>query len=506
MLRLSGSDLCGHEVVKAIRHGLPIALDIMQLEKVRKARELVEQLLLEGKPVYGINTGFGKLAETSISSDRVAELQRNLVLSHSCGVGPPLSEEIVKAMMVLRANALMKGHSGIRPEVIKLLIELVNQNVTPLIPSQGSVGASGDLVPLAHMSAVLIGEGQAFYKGQLYSGIEALERAGLAPVDLEAKEGLALINGTQAMTAQGVFALYDGDFLLKTADCASALTMEALGGIPASLDQRVHALRPHPGQMVAASNLRRILAGSKLVYGEQQERIQDAYSLRCIPQVHGASKEAYRYVEQVINVEINSVTDNPILFPEDEDVVSAGNFHGQPIALALDFLAIALAEIGNISERRVERMVNPQLSGLPPFLSEASGLNSGYMIVQYTAAALVSENKVLAHPASVDSIPTSANQEDHVSMGSISARKVLSILANVQSVIAIEILCGCQALEFKERKNLSPATKGIYELVRQHVPPLKKDRFLEPEIRTVRDLIASGTVLNTVENIIGSLE
>lgn len=506
MIKLNGANLTGHQVVKAIRQGLSITLDTVQLEKVSQARDLVEQLLRAGKPIYGINTGFGKLADTLISPSNVAELQRNLILSHSCGVGSPFSGEIVKVMMVLRANALMKGHSGIRPEVIRMLIELVKHNVIPYIPSQGSVGASGDLVPLAHMSAVLIGEGQAYYQDQLYPARKALERAGLTPLVLEAKEGLALINGTQAMTAQGVLALYDGEIVLKTADIASALTMEALCGIPHAFDGRVHALRPHQGQIAAAANLRKLLAGSELVYGTNHERIQDAYSLRCIPQVHGASKDTYRYVEQVLNTEINSVTDNPILFYDDEDVISAGNFHGQPIALALDFLGIALAELGNISERRIERLVNPQLSGLPPFLSEQSGLNSGYMIIQYTAASLVSENKVLAHPGSVDSIPTSANQEDHVSMGSISARKLHSILANVQNIVAIELLCACQGLEFRDRSQMSPVTQAVYMLIRKHVPALRNDRFLEPEIKTVRDLVLSGQILQTVEALIGSLE
>lgn len=505
MLKLSGSNLSSYDVAKAVRQGWIISLDTAQLEKVAKARELVLHLLAEGSPVYGINTGFGKLADTSISPESVAELQRNLILSHSCGVGEPFPGDVVKAMIILRANALMKGHSGIRPEVIRLLVELVNQNVIPVVPSQGSVGASGDLVPLAHMSAVLIGEGEAYYHDQRLPGAKALERAGLAPVVLEAKEGLALINGTQAMTAQAVLALYDGGLLLKTADIAAGLTMEALLGIPDAFDERVHALRAHPGQVAVAANMRRLLAGSGLVFGREHGRVQDAYSLRCIPQVHGASRDAYHYVEQVIDREINSVTDNPILFPEEGRVISAGNFHGQPVALALDFFGMALAEIGNISERRIERLVNPQLSGLPPFLTERSGLNSGYMIAQYTAAALVSENKVLAHPASVDSIPTSANQEDHVSMGSIAARKLGSILNNVHNVLAIEILCACQALEYRERAKLAPATKAVYELVRGVVPPLGQDRFLEPEIRAVRELIGSGQVLKAAASAVGEL-
>ncbi|HHY09893.1 MAG TPA: histidine ammonia-lyase [Firmicutes bacterium] len=506
MLILSGADLAGREIGTAIRKKLPVLLDKEQLKKVGQARRAVEELLAEGRPIYGINTGFGKLAESSISKKDVAALQRNLILSHSCGVGPPLALETVKAMMILRANALMKGHSGIRPQVIELLIDLVNKNVTPFIPSQGSVGASGDLVPLAHMSATLIGEGRAYFNDQLCSSAEALQKAGLKPVVLEAKEGLALINGTQYMTAHGILSLLDGETLLKSADAISALTMEALLGIPDSLDERVHALRAHPGQIACAANLRKILAGSELVYQKENKRIQDAYSIRCIPQVHGASKDAWHYVAQVLDREINSVTDNPILFPAAGDVISAGNFHGQPVALALDFLAMAYAEIANIAERRIERLVNPQLSGLPPFLTSESGLNSGYMIIQYTAASLVSENKVLAHPASVDSIPTSANQEDHVSMGSIAARKLGAILTNAVNVAAIELLCACQALEFRDKSKLAPATRALYELVRGHVAPLAADRFLEPEIKKAKELVSSGAVLAAVENITGKLE
>lgn len=506
MLILSGSNLSTGDLVQAVKDGRAVGLDQAQLEKVQKSRDFVEELLGAGRPIYGINTGFGKLAETSISSYKVEELQRNLILSHSCGVGPPLSSEIVKTMIILRANALMKGHSGVRPELIRALLDLVNHDLIPYIPGQGSVGASGDLVPLAHMAAVLIGEGKAYYGGRLVSGAEALELAGLAPVILQAKEGLALINGTQCMTACGALALHDGGIILKTADIIGALSMTALLGIPNSLDERVQRLRPHPGQIAAAENVRRILKGGGLEGGGGQKRVQDAYSLRCIPQVHGASRDAFCYADQVLQIEINSVTDNPLLFSQAGEVISAGNFHGQPVALALDFLGIALAELGNISERRIERLVNPQLSGLPPFLSEESGVNSGYMIAQYTAAALVSENKVLSHPASVDSIPTSANQEDHVSMGSIAARKLLSIVANVQNVLAIELLCACQALEFGGRSLLSPAAKEVFSLVRRDIPPLAADRFLEPEIKVARDLVVSGKVLEAVEKIIGNLQ
>lgn len=506
MLKLSGSNLSVRAVAEAVKNDLPITLDSGQLEKVAQARNFVEKLLIKGEPVYGINTGFGKLSETLISPKDVAGLQRNLILSHSCGVGAPLPQSIVKTMIILRANALMQGHSGIRGEVIESLIALVNNDVTPFVPSQGSVGASGDLVPLAHVAAVLIGEGQAYYKGDLLITAEALERAGLVPVVLQAKEGLALINGTQYMTAFGVHILSDSEYILKTADLISAITMEALEGIAHALDERIHVLRPHPGQITAARNLRRILTGSGLVHQQQRDRVQDAYSLRCIPQVHGASRDVFRYALDVLDTEINSVTDNPILFPEEGAVISAGNFHGQPVAFALDFLAIALAEMANIAERRIERLVNPHISGLPPFLSPASGLNSGYMIAQYTAAALVSENKVLAHPASVDSIPTSANQEDHVSMGSIAARKLHTVAANVQNVLAIELLCACQALEFRNRGKLAPATAAVYAFVRKHIPPLTDDRYLESEIREIRDLVVSGEILQVGENVVGELE
>ena len=506
MIYLNGVHLSIKDVIAVVRNDLQVALDPDQLELVKQSRRQVEKLVRRGDPIYGINTGFGKLADTSISPSNVEKLQRNLILSHSSGVGQSLSLEIVKAMMLLRANALMKGYSGIRAEVIQLLIDMVNRSVIPVVPAQGSVGASGDLVPLAHMSAVLIGEGQAFYNNQVMPGREALMEAGLEPVVLQSKEGLALINGTQNMTAHGVIGIYDAWILMKTADIAGALTMEALQALPNSIDERVHILRPHGGQMVSARNLRRILSGSKLVSSLSNHRVQDAYSLRCIPQVHGASRDVLQFVEKTIETEINSVTDNPIIFSHDGDVISAGNFHGQPVAFALDFLGITLGELGNISERRIERMVNPQLSGLPPFLVLDSGLNSGYMISQYTAAALVSENKILAHPASVDSIPTSANQEDHVSMGAIAARKMLRILTNVRNILSIEILCACQALEFCDRSKLASATSSVYGFIRKQVPPLTEDRCLEPEIRLVHDLIFSEEIVNIVEDCIGKID
>lgn len=505
MILLDGHHLTIAAVVQGVRQHEPLALDQRRLAAVEASRQLVEAVVEQGTAVYGINTGFGKLADVSISPESVAELQRNLILSHCTGVGEPAPQEISRAMLMLRANALMKGYSGVRPQLIQLLVELFNRGVTPVVPQQGSVGASGDLVPLAHMSAVLMGEGQAWVEGELLPGAEALARVNLTPISLEAKEGLALINGTQFMTAYGVLGVYDAEVLATTADIAAAVTLEALGALPDAFAEEVHCLRPHPGQLASAENVRRLIHGSEIIHRAQHHRIQDAYSLRCIPQVHGAARDAIGYTAQVLTIEINSATDNPIVFAEGERIISAGNFHGQPVALALDFLGIALAELANISERRIERLVNPALSGLPPFLVADSGLNSGYMISQYTAAALVSENKVLAHPASVDSIPTSANQEDHVSMGAISARKMRNILENAQNVLAIELLCACQALEFADLTKVSPAARAVYDLIRSAVPPLVQDRLLAPEIGLVKEMIASGRIVEAAEGKVGRL-
>jgi histidine ammonia-lyase len=505
VILLDGNHLGIESVVRAVRQYEKLAVDQHQLAAVGASRRVVEAVIDQGQAVYGINTGFGKLADVSISPQSLAELQRNLILSHCSGVGEFVPLEIGRAMLMLRANALMKGYSGVRPELIRLLVEMFNRGVTPAVPQQGSVGASGDLVPLAHMSAVLLGEGRAWVDGQLLPGAEALRRVGLTPLTLEAKEGLALINGTQYMTAYGVLGVYDAQVLAKTADIAGVLTMEALGALPDAFDAEVHRLRPHPGQMASAENVRKLIAGSGLINRSQRQRIQDAYSLRCIPQVHGATRDAIRYAGQVLTIEINSVTDNPVVLADGERIISAGNFHGQPVALATDFLGIAVAEMANISERRIERLVNPALSGLPPFLVSNSGLNSGYMISQYTAAALVSENKVLAHPGSVDSIPTSANQEDHVSMGSIAAKKLRAILENAQHVLAIELVCACQALEFVERRKLGPAAQAVYGLIRSAVPPLVQDRIIAQEIGEVRELITTGRIAAAAEAEVGKL-
>lgn len=502
---INGEKLSVGQVVEVVRGFKKVELDPQGIEKVKVSRQVVEEFLAREEVVYGITTGFGKLADVMISQEKVEELQLNLILSHSCGVGDPMPLEVVRAMMLLRANALVKGHSGIRLETLQLLVDMLNADVVPVVYSQGSVGASGDLVPLSHMVLVMLGYGEAYYQGERIPGDEALRKAGLKPVTLGAKEGLALINGTQFMTGLGVMGIHDSINLAKTADICAALSMEALQGIPDAYDPLIHQLRPHPGQQVAAANVRTLVEGSGLVYREDRDKVQDAYTLRCTPQVHGASKDAINYVKGVITRELNSATDNPLIFPEEGKVYSAGNFHGQPIALAMDFLGIALAELANISERRIERLVNPALSGLPPFLIADSGINSGYMIAQYTAASLVSENKVLAHPGSVDSIPTSANQEDHVSMGSISAKKMRQILTNAENVLAIEFLTAAQGLEFRDREKMAPATKAVYDLIRSYIPALTKDRLVAPEIHKVQELIHSGEITRVVEQVVGEL-
>ncbi|MDB4897465.1 MAG: histidine ammonia-lyase [Firmicutes bacterium] len=500
-----GDHIAVSDVVEAARGGASVAIGAGARDRVVAARQMVEELVRTRRPVYGITTGFGKFSDVIISPDQTELLQRNLLMSHACGVGEPLDGEVVRAMMLLRAQALARGHSGIRPETLDLLVSMLNRGVHPVVPEQGSLGASGDLAPLAHMCLPLIGLGEAVFQGERLPGAEALRRAGLTPVELSSKEGLALINGTQAMTGIGALALADALMLLKVADIAAALTAEALGAIPAAWDARIQALRIHPGQVAAAANLRMLVQGSKLVTEPGAIRTQDPYTLRCIPQVHGASRTAIAHVADVVGWEINAVTDNPLLFPEDGDVISGGNFHGQPVALAMDYLGIALAELADIAERRIERLVNPALSGLPAFLTRRGGLHSGLMIPQYTAASLVSENKILAHPASVDSIPSSANQEDHVSMGTTGARKARKILANVSRVLAIELMCAAQALEFSDPAGLGAGTRPAYQTIRELVPPLDEDRVLAPDIEALAVLVRSGKLVAAVEAAIGSL-
>lgn len=494
------------DVIRVARHQVTVTLEASVGDRISINRAYIEQLLQEDRLVYGVTTGFGRLATVQIAPQDTRDLQRNLILSHAVGVGAPLSTEVVRTMLLLRAQSLAQGVSGVRLEVIQMLIACLNQGIHPVIPAQGSVGASGDLAPLAHLTLALIGEGEVEFAGQIRSAQSVLHQTGLQPLTLEAKEGLALINGTQAMTAVGAIALHDALQLATAADIAGAMSLEALKGTLRAFDPRVTQVRPHRGAIAVAENVCRIGADSPIHDSHFHcGKVQDAYSLRCIPQVHGASRDALRHAIEAVTCEINSVTDNPLIFDQDRQVISAGNFHGQPVALVMDYAKIAIAELANISERRTQFLLDPVYSCLPAFLTPQGGLNSGLMITQYTAASLVSENKVLAHPASVDSIPTSANQEDHVSMGTISARQAAMILENTQWVIAIEVLCAAQALEFHQPLEPGPGVKAALKVVRQVVPPLEQDRLIRHDLEAVHQLIVSGAFRSAVEAVIGAL-
>jgi histidine ammonia-lyase len=493
---IDGSSLSIRDVVNVSRNYEQVEIKPAAIEKMNSCRKIIEEIISEKKVVYGVSTGFGLMSEVSITEDEIDLLQYNLVVSCCTGVGEPFAEEVVRAMLLLRACSLAGGYSGVRPLIVKTMVEMLNKKVHPVVPQKGSVGASGDLAPLAHMALVLIGRGQAIFRGQMLSGEEAMRQAGIATVTLKAKEGLSLCNGTQAMTALGALAVNDANKLSYYADLIGALSAEGLEAVPMAFDQRIHAIRPHRGQLETAANLRKMLSSWNNNKSAEHTRVQDAYSIRCMPQVHGASKDAINYVKSVLETEINSVTDNPLVFIDEGEVLSGGNFHGQPVALALDFLGIAISELANISQLRIERLTNPALSlGLPAFLVEKGGLNDGFMVAQYTAAALVSENKVLSHPASVDSIPTSANQEDHVSMGTIAARKCREILENAHYVLAIEAICACQAIDFR-KKNLTPILDEVYRLVRSRVSFLDKDREMHDDFEKVVDIFKSDLLTN----------
>jgi histidine ammonia-lyase len=479
IIRMDGNQLRIEDVVSIAQRGHHIQLTEEALVNVRRSRAMVEQMVSEQRVVYGITTGFGKFSD---------------IMSHACGMGDPYPTDVVRAIMALRINALAKGYSGIREETLLHLVELCNRGVHPIIPQQGSLGASGDLAPLAHMVLVMLGKGEAEVNGKRLPGDKALQEVGLSPIQLHAKEGLALINGTQAMTAQLCLALHESRVVLESAEVIAAMTIEALRGIPKAFDPQLHLVRPHPGQQESARKLLVHLQGSERTTEQGELRVQDPYSLRCLPQVHGATRDTLEYVWTTVSRECNSVTDNPILFTETGDVISGGNFHGQPMAFAADFLAIAIAELANISERRTERLVNPQLSGLPGFLTENGGLHSGFMITQYVAASIVSENKVLCHPASVDSIPSSANQEDHVSMGTTSARKLRTVVANTTKVLAIEYLAAAQAIEFGTGK-LGSGTGRAYQQLRQFIPRLHADREMHPDLAKAEELVRTGTLV-----------
>ncbi|HET8894799.1 MAG TPA: histidine ammonia-lyase [Gaiellaceae bacterium] len=494
---LTGDDLTVADVWAVAVGGASVSLSDSARDKMRAARELVERAAHGGSEhTYGVNTGFGRFVSRSIPAELTEELQLRLLRSHACGVGEPYPDEIVRAAMLLRANTLAKGNSGARIETVELLLECLERGVLPVVPSRGSVGASGDLAPLAHLALPLVGEGEAVVDGERVPGFEALTRVGLKPIRLGAKEGLSLVNGTQFMAAYLALGLVRARRLAHAADVACAQSVEALQGSRTSFLPQIHALRPLRGQIDSAAHILALLDGSSIIESHRWcDKVQDAYSLRCAPQVHGASRDLLDYVEYTVSVELNAATDNPLVLVEDEQLVSNGNFHGQPLAFALDALAMAVAELASISERRIERLVNPNLSdGLPAFLTTDGGLNSGFMIPQYVAASLVSENKVLCHPASVDSIPTSAGQEDHVSMGNAAGLKAWQVLANCESVLAIELLAGAQAVEFHAPLEPGVGVRAVRAAVRQLSPRLRDDRSLAPDIEAVATAIRSGAL------------
>jgi histidine ammonia-lyase len=468
------------------------------LNRVRESRGLIERILAAGETVYGVNTGFGKLADVRIPGDRLAELQINLVRSHAGGVGNPLTEAEARAMLLLRANVLAKGFSGVRPELLELLAGLLNAGVHPVVPEKGSVGASGDLAPLAHLALVVVGEGEAFYRGERMAGAEALQRSGLKPLPLTAKEGLALLNGTQAMTAVGALAVSRAQRVVELCDLSGAMALEALKGTPAAFDARIHKARPHAGQIAAAEHLLKLMEGSEIreSHREGDTRVQDAYCLRCMPQVHGAVRGVLEHVSGVLETEAGSATDNPLVFPDKFGggaVISGGNFHGAPLAYAFDYASIAMTDLAGITERRIDRLLNPDINeGLPAFLSPDPGLSSGFMIAQIVAAALINECQVLAHPSSTGSIPTDGGKEDHVSMGMTGAIKLRQIVEHAERVLAIELMCGAQALEFRRPLKSSEKIEGAYEAVRWVIPRLERDRVLAPDIEAMAATIRAG--------------
>ena len=528
---LGENDLTLGEVQRVAKGTARASLGTKAAARMRASREVVLAALAEDHPSYGVNTGFGHLVDVRIPASQIRELQYNLLRSHSAGVGEPLGPEETRAVMLLRAHALARGHSGARPEIVRRLLDMLNANLLPRIPSQGSVGASGDLAPLAHLALTLIGEGEILRGGRDGRGGErggrfvaasaALRAAGLRPLRLEAKEGLSLINGTQVTTAIGVLALLEAEALLTHLDISGAMSLEALKGSIRPFDERIQRVRPHRGQQASARNLRALLAHSQIMESHRNcGRIQDSYALRCMPQVHGAGRNAAGHVREILEIEVNSSTDNPLVFAERQAspqepavtvgalglMIPGGNFHGQPVAAALDYLALAMTGVASICERRIERLVNPALSGLPPFLVEDSGLNSGLMMAQVTAAALVSENKVLSHPASVDSIPTSGNREDHVPMAPIAARKAAQVVANARRILAIEVLAAAQALDFLAPLRPARAVEKVHRRIRRELPHMKRDRVLAADIAIVEELIVSGALRAAAETVTGELE
>ncbi len=509
-LIVDGSSLKLESIEFFLKENPLVTLSPDAKKKIIRSRKLIEEWVNKGEIIYGVTTGFGEFSNVIISKDKIEQLQENLILSHAVGCGEPLPPAIVKIMMLLRLNALAKGHSGVRLQTLDLLISMMNNNIIPVIPSQGSVGSSGDLVQLSHLVLAMIGKGKVQIIKDINSSVTSernvksaktvLTRFGLQPVQLQAKEGLALINGTQMMTAFAAYICVRAKKYISLCDSAGALTHEALRATDKAFDPRLHALRAFPGQITTAQNILSLIEQSEIRVShlENDPRVQDAYSIRCIPQIHGASRDAIDYVCSRVEIEMNSVNDNPVIFPDTKEHIEGGNFHGQSMALAMDFMSIALSELANVSERRIERMVNGALSGLPRFLAKDGGLNSGLMIAQYTAASLVSENKVLAHPASVDSIPTSANQEDHNSMGSIAAQKCYRILLNLEAVIAIELMTASQAVDFLKPLKCGKGTSIAYNKVREKIPFLEKDRILYDDIQKILSIVKDDSLINEI--------
>jgi len=494
------------EDVERVAMGAGCRLAPKARRRVVLSRRAVERAIKGGQIVYGVNTGFGHLANVEIPNDKLAELQVNLIRSHSAGTGAPLAGHVVRAILALRANCLARGHSGLKLETLERMLAMLEAGIVPVVPEKGSVGASGDLAPLAHVALALIGEGDVFYRGKRMSARQAWTLARLTPVTLAPKEGIALINGTQVMTAIGALALLRAERLAVAADVVGAMTLEALQGSHRAFDRRIHDARPQRGQKRSAQNLRAVLADSAIERAHADcGRVQDAYSLRCMPQVHGAARDTFRFVREVLAIEINASTDNPMVFAGADELISGGNFHGQPVAVALDHLAVATCSLASISERRIERLLNPALSELPAFLTRDAGLNSGFMMAHVTAAALVSENKVLAHPASVDTIPTSAGKEDHVSMGVHAARKAAEIVENAIAVLGIELLAAAQALDFLAPLTAGRGVRAAHRFVRRRIPGMARDRVLAPDIAAAREILLDPSWLAAVEKAAGRL-
>ncbi len=495
MLELDGQRLTLEQVAAVASGDEHVTLSPAARGRVEQSRRVVEKIITEGRVVYGVNTGFGKLSDVHIEPAQLRELQLNLVRSHSCGLGAPLSEAEARSMLLLRANVLARGYSGCRSILIDALIGMLECGVTPVIPEKGSVGASGDLAPLAHLALALIGEGEAFYRGERLPSADALRRAEIEPLQLEVKEGLALLNGTQAMAAVGGLALYRAERVARLADVAGAMTLEALRGTPVAFDERIQDARPHPGQIEVAAHLRELLRDSEIRQShlENDPRVQDAYSLRCMPQVHGAVRGALAHAREVVETETGSATDNPLVFAETGEVLSGGNFHGAPLAIAFDYASIALTDLMSISERRIDRLVNPDANeDLPPFLTAHAGTSSGFMMMQVTAVALLSEAKVLAHPASIDNVPTDGGKEDHVSMGVTAATKLRSIVENAEHLMSIELITAAEGLEYRAPLRPGRGVKRAYEIVRAHIPRLTNDRPLAPNIEKIVRAIRGG--------------